>query len=123
MSRFTRFKTLEQVYAAGYQPIALHVHESLRGYGVPMYRRGMMPIEGTSAEYFAPTWAVSLVNDWPLRANSGDDFDHFLLKIVIRRTVRSGDTEFAKAVCAVAMLDGARGVRAMLGTDDLIEHG
>ncbi len=86
-----------------------------RSYGVPIYQRGFLPIEGTTAKCFAPSWAARLINEWPLsKTDSAEDFDHFFLKIVIRRVVHSGDEEYARAACAVAMLSGHRGVDAFL---------
>lgn len=84
-------------------------------YGIPLYQIGALPIEGTQRKHFVPRWASKLVREWPLRADLADeDFDHELLKRVIRRVVQSGDEDFATAACTVAMLDGQRGVSALL---------
>lgn len=88
----------------------------LRRYGVPLYQKGAIPIEGTNASYFAPAWAPQLIVDWPLGADSAD-FDHSLLKFVIRRIVRTGDSGFATVALSVAALGGSEGVRVLLGTD------
>ncbi len=113
--RFTRAKSLADITAMGFEPCSETAAVMFRNYGVPLYQRGVFPIEGTSAKVFVPRWAARAINEWPLRkALADEDFDHELLKTIIRRVVHSGDEGFATAACAVAMLDGQRGVTALL---------
>lgn len=100
----------------GWRPITDIEAERLRAYGAPLYQRGALPIDGTSANFFAQEWAINLILDWPL-GPGGDDFDHHILKALIRRTARSGDVQFAQAACSVAMLGGADAVRKYLEID------
>lgn len=106
------------MFAAGYEPLHGSRADRFRSYGVPLYQRGALPIEGTKALFFAPTWAAKLIEEWPLRADDVDgDFDHYLLKIIIRRVARSGDYDFATAALSVAMLSGHEGIKSFLGDD------
>lgn len=113
--RFTRAKSLTELVAMGFEPCSVEAAQIFCRYGVPLYQRGALPIEGTRAVTFVPRWAAKLINEWPLRErDAAEDFGHELLKKVIRRVVRSGDEEYATAACTVAMLDGQRGVIALL---------
>lgn len=113
MARFIRFHSLTEAQAAGYEPCTEVEADTYRMLGVPIYQRGGVHIAGSLSTYFAPRWAIEAVRDWPLTSLS-EDFDHYLLKTVIRRVVRSGDTEYAIAINTVARLGGERAVREYL---------
>ncbi len=101
MARFTALRSIEDDA------------DRLRAYGVPLIQRGIYSWKGAMTNYASPLWALQLIKAWPL--SRSEDFDHSLLKQVIRRIVRTGDVSFGDAVCTVARLDGVRGVGVMLG--------
>lgn len=120
MSRFRRFTSIEAVHEAGFEPCHDIAAERFRHYGAPVYQRGALPILGTESTYFVASWAAKLINEWPLGSlDSAGDFDHYLLKAVIRRTVRSGDVDFATACCSVAMMSGAEALTAFMAARGL----
>ncbi len=119
MSRFSP-KSEAELAAGGYTPINTATAARLTRYGVPVVQKGMLALSMSRFTHWGPAWALELIHGWPWEVSSVDDFDHDLLKKVVRAISRSGDIGSVDAYLTVARLGGVEAVRKMLeaGGDD-----